>query len=137
MENLNAMKHLFRVAFLSCLAFSMLPIQLKAQTKITLFDGVVVAGYVDRGAYLNCTGPSVKFTKKPLSIAAGLLPSLRIKEDKVAPGATKNSIVTPNLGFGLTAVIHHFALQLPLYYNAKTAAKDGKWNLGAGLGYKF
>lgn len=116
---------------------AMLCSQAKAQTKASLFDGTLVAGYVDHGAYINCVGPNVKFTKKPVSISAGLLPSLRIKEDKVTPGATKNSLVTPNLGFGLTAVIHHLAIQLPFYYNTKTAAKNGEWNLGLGLGYKF
>lgn len=110
-------------AFLSCLAMAMLCSQAKAQTKASLFDGTLVAGYVDHGAYINCVGPNVKFTKKPLSISAGLLPSLRIKEDKVTPGATKNSLVTP--------------IQLPFYYNTKTAAKNGEWNLGLGLGYKF
>ncbi|WP_231729792.1 hypothetical protein [Pedobacter sp. Leaf176] len=125
------------VAFLSCLAISMLSFVVKAQTKATLFDGTIVAGYVDHGAYLNCVGPSIKFSKKPFSISAGLLPSLRIKEDKVPSGATKNSLLTPNLGFGLTAAFHHFAVQLPFYYNAKTAVKNGEWNVGAGLGYKF
>ncbi|WP_316797212.1 hypothetical protein [Pedobacter agri] len=124
-------------AFLSCLAIALLSFQVKAQAKLSLFDGTIVAGYIDKGAFINCAGPSVKFSKKPFSIAAGLLPSLRIKEDMVNPGATKNSLLTPNLGFGITAVFHHFAVQLPMYYNAKTAIKDGEWNLGAGLGYKF
>ncbi|MCX2474771.1 hypothetical protein OQZ33_10560 [Pedobacter sp. MC2016-05] len=125
------------VAFLSCPAIAMLSFQGKAQTKLALFDGIIVAGYVDKSAYINCVGPNIKFVKKPYSIAAGLLPSLRIKEDKVNPGAPKNSLLTPNLGFGLTAVFHHLAIQVPLYYNAKTAVKDGEWNVGAGIGYKF
>ncbi len=125
------------VAFLSCLAIAVLCIEANAQTKVNLFDGTLVAGYVDHGAYINCVGPNIKFSKKPFSISAGLLPSLRIKEDEVAPGATKNSLVTPNLGFGLTAVFHHFAVQLPFYYNTKTATRNGEWNVGAGLGYKF
>ena len=124
-------------AFLSCLAIAMLTLQAKAQTGLSLFDGTIVAGYVDKGAYLNCTGPGIKFTRKPFSIIAGLLPSLRIKEDKVTAGATKNSLLTPNLGFGLTAAFHHLAVQIPMYYNSKTAVKNGEWNLGAGLGYKF
>lgn len=125
------------VAFLSCLAIAMLSFKSNAQTKPTLFDGTIVLGYVDHGAYINCIGPSVKFNKKPYSLSVGLLPSLRIKEDKVAAGATKNAALTPSLGFGLTAAIRHLAIQLPFYYNAKTAAKDGKWNVGVGLGYKF
>ncbi|TKC10906.1 hypothetical protein FA048_06850 [Pedobacter polaris] len=109
----------------------------KAQTKAVLFDGILVAGYVDNGAFVNCAGPSIKFSKKPYTILVGMLPSIRIKEDKVATGASQNTLVTPNLGFGATAVFHHVALQVPFYYNAKTAAKDGKWNVGVGLGYKF
>lgn len=125
------------VALTGCLALTMLFFTTKAQTKAVLFDGILVAGYVDDGAFINCAGPSIKFTKKPYSVLMGMLPSLRIKEDKVAPGAKQNSLVTPNLGFGATAVFHHIALQVPFYYNAKTAAKDGKWNVGVGLGYKF
>jgi hypothetical protein len=115
--------------------------QVKAQSassiKPVLFDGVIVAGYVDQGAFINCAGPGFRFTKKPFSLMAGFLPSIRIKEDKVAPGATKNSAVTPSLGLGLTAAYKHLAFQLPVYYNGKTAIKNGKWNLGVGVGYKF
>jgi hypothetical protein len=107
------------------------------QTRATLFEGVIVAGYVDHGAYINCTGPAIKFSKKPISVLVGLLPSLRIKKDKVAAGAPKNSMLTPNLGFGITAIYKHLAVQVPLYYNAKTSSKDGKWNPGIGVGYKF
>lgn len=107
------------------------------QTKATLFEGVIVAGYVDHGAFINCTGPAIKFSKKPLSVLVGLLPSLRIKKDKVAAGAPQNSILTPNLGAGITAIYKHLAIQVPVYYNAKTSSKDGKWNPGIGIGYKF
>ncbi|WP_225874843.1 hypothetical protein [Pedobacter hiemivivus] len=107
------------------------------QTKATFFEGVIVAGYVDQGAYINCAGPAIKFSKKPLAILVGLLPSLRIKKDKVATGATQNSVITPNLGAGITATYKHLAIQVPVYYNAKTSTKDGKWNPGIGIGYKF
>lgn len=131
------MKRTQYVAFLSCLAISLSFFTSKAQTKAILFDGIIIAGYVDHGAYINCTGPAVKFSKKPYMLAAGLLPGLRIKEDKVAPGLSKNSLTTPSLGFGLTAAFKHLAVQIPLYYNAKTTAKNGEWNLGFGLGYKL
>lgn len=107
------------------------------KNKISLFDGIIAAGYVDKGAYVNCTGPSVKFTRKPLTLMLGLLPGLRIKEDKIAAGAPKNSVVTPSLGFGLTLAIGHLVVQTPFYYTSKTSSKDGKWNPGVGLGYRF
>lgn len=131
------MKNKVYASLLSCLALTMLSISAKSQTKAVLFDGSIVAGYVDHGAFVNFGGPSIRFTKKPYAISLGMLPSLRIKEDKVAPGAPKSSTFTPNLGFGVTASFHHLALQVPFYYNAKTALKSGKWNPGIGLGYKF
>jgi len=125
------------VALIGCLALTMLVSSAKSQTKASLFEGIVVSGYVDHGAFINCTGPCIKFNKKPYSVLLGLLPSLRVKKDNVPDGAAQNSVITPNLGVGLTAAFHHIALQLPLYYNNKTALKDGKWNAGIGLGYKF
>ncbi len=133
------MNHKNFVALMGFLTLTMLFFVAKAQTttKAVLFEGILVAGYVDHGAFINCTGPGIKFSKKPYTILVGMLPSLRFKEDKVAAGASQNALVTPNLGLGLTAVYKHIALQTPLYYNSKTATKDGKWNLGVGLGYKF
>lgn len=131
------MKTFYTATVLGCIVLTLLSFSVQSQTKAVLFEGIVVAGYVDHGAFINCAGPSIKFTKKPCVFLLGLLPSLRLKEDKVAAGATKNSLLTPNLGFGLTAVFDHLAVQVPLYYNAKTAVKNGKWNPGIGLGYKF
>lgn len=125
------------VAAIGCIALTLSFFSAQSQTKAVLFEGILVTGYIDHGAFINCTGPSIKFSKKPYTVLLGLLPSLRIKEDKVAAGATKNAALTPNLGFGLTAVFRHLAVQLPLYYNPKTATKNGEWNPGVGLGYKF
>lgn len=105
--------------------------------KPALWDGLVVAGYVDKGAFVNFGGPAVKFSKKPYSIALGMLPSLKIKEDRVAGGAGKNSVVTPSLGVGISLSYGHLALQVPFYYNTKTAAGNGRWVTGIGAGYKF
>jgi hypothetical protein len=102
----------------------------------TLFEGVVAVGYIDRGATINFTGPSIKLIHKPYMFMFGMLPSLKIKEDKTASGP-KNTTLIPSLGFGATAVYHHLALQIPFLYNAKTATKNGEWNVGVGLGYKF
>lgn len=132
MKSIAKLKSIVLVLFLMTFVFV-----LKAQeTKAILGEGIAVAGYVDDGAYVNFTGPAVKFTSKPVSVLIGLLPSLRIKEDKSESG-TKNSTLTPSLGFGLTGVYRHLALQVPLFYNPKTAAVDGKWNVGVGIGYKF
>lgn len=106
------------------------------KVKATWGEGVIVGGYVDEGAYLNFAGPALKFSGNSFSVLAGLLPSLRFKEDK-SEGDTKNSLVISALGFGLTGVYKHVAVQVPFFYNPKTAVSDGKWNVGIGLGYKF
>jgi len=104
---------------------------------LSLWDGMVVAGYVGHGGYANFGGPSIKWTLKPCSIALGLFPAVRIKEDKVAEGAKKNSAIMPSTGFGITSCFKHLVVQIPVFYDAKTASADGKWNLGVGIGYKF
>ncbi|RZM04607.1 MAG: hypothetical protein EOO88_55915 [Pedobacter sp.] len=130
-------KPYYFAAYLSFLTLVLCSFTAKSQTKGVAFDGVIVSGYVDQGAFINCIGPSVKINKKAYTVLLGLLPSMRIKADKVAAGATKNTALAPGLGFGVTAVHRHIALQLPFYYNPKTAAKNGKWHPGFGLGYKF
>jgi len=126
-----------------CVAFALTALHAKSQTtapsgiKPSLWDGFVVAGYVDDGAYVNFGGPSIKYTKKPVVLSLGMLPGLRIKEDKVPAGSTSNSTIMPSLGVGLTASYKHLAVQVPLYYTNKSAAKDGKWHPGVGIGYKF
>lgn len=101
------------------------------------WDGLAVVGYVNRGAFVNFGGPTVKLNKKPLSVGFGILPTMRIKTDQVAEGAKKNSIVTPTAGFGFTMVFKHVAIQVPFYYNAKSSTQNGAWNGGLGIGYKF
>lgn len=102
--------------------------------KVSAFDGVVVAGYVDQGAFLNFTGPNINMTYGDSKFILGMLPSLRFKEDNAT---VRNSFVTPNLGVGITYCYKHFAVQVPIYYNAKTATQHGKWHLGIGLGYRI
>ena len=104
---------------------------------LAAWDGMVIAGYVDKGAFVNFGGPCIKFSSKPYVITLGMLPSLRIKEDKVAAGAKKNSPVTPNVGAGVSFAYKHLALQVPVYYNGKSATADGRWNVGIGAGYRF
>lgn len=130
------MKQLF-VLFLS-LAIGYSALGQEKAVKGSLFEGIVVAGYADHGGYINCTGPSIKYTfASKSSILFGFMPSLKLREDKVDAGKPKNSLITPTLGLGLTAVFRHMAIQLPAFYNAKTSTSDGKWKLGIGMGYKF
>jgi hypothetical protein len=51
-----------------------------------------------------------------------VLPSLRFKEDQ---GATKNVLITPSLGFGLTYFYKQFAVQLPFYIMAILQQQTG------------
>lgn len=106
-----------------------------SKVKAAFFNGVTVAGYVDHGAFINFTGPNISITHQDIKFILGMLPSLRIKEDQSS--GTKNNIITPNLGIGLTAVYRKIALQIPVYYNSKTAVENGAWKLGMGLGYFF
>ncbi|WDF48513.1 hypothetical protein PQ459_08540 [Chryseobacterium sp. KACC 21268] len=122
----------FAVLFISILNFAQ---ENNSKVNVSFFDGIAVAGYVDNGAFLNFTGPNVNFTHNQTKVMLGMLPSIRIKEDK--SGTTKNSIVTPNLGMGITVAYKKLALQIPLYYNAKSTTENGKWKVGIGLGYRF
>ena len=107
------------------------------RVSLTAWDGMAVAGYVNKGGFVNFGGPTVRFIRKPISAGFGILPTMRIKEETVAKGASKNSAIMPTAGFGFTFVYKHVALQVPFYYNPKTATTNGKWNPGVGLGYKF
>lgn len=107
------------------------------KTSVVGWEGMAVAGYVNQGGFVNFGGPTVKLIKKPFSFGFGILPTMRIKEDNVAKGSPRNCAITPTAGFGFTLVFKHLVLQVPFYYNAKTATRDGKWNPGFGIGYKF
>ncbi|MDR2235670.1 MAG: hypothetical protein LBE92_06070 [Chryseobacterium sp.] len=128
------MKHLLYAAgiLISGLCFSQGTDQ---KIKASFFDGTAVAGYADGGAFINFTGPNISLTRKSLKFIAGMLPSVRIKEDR-SPG-TKNSAIMPTLGAGLTIVYQKIALQIPVYYNSKTAEQNGRWKAGVGVGYSF
>jgi hypothetical protein len=106
----------------------------KPVIKFNPFDGTILAGYVDNGAFLNFTGPNISFMHKNSKIILGMLPSLRYKEDN---GIFKNAPITPNLGIGVTYCYKMIAFQVPLYYNAKTAVANGRWNIGIGIGVRL
>src|SRR3989338_3737982 len=101
---------------------------------ISVFDGVVIVGYIDNGGFLNFTGPNINLVNKNSKFILGMLQSLRFKEDN---GTPKNSFITPNLGIGFTYCYKLFAVQIPLYYNAKTATANGNWQIGFGLGLRL
>ena len=107
------------------------------KVSISAWEGMAIAGYVNKGAFVNFGGPTVRFIKKPVSAGFGILPTMRIKEEKVAKDSPRNSAIMPTAGFGFTFVYRHLALQVPFYYNPKTATSSGKWNPGVGIGYKF
>lgn len=125
----------FIFALTSQISFTQLQNQLPiAEKYIIPFTGIFVSGYVDNGAFLNFTGPNLSFSKGKSQLLVGMLPSLRIKQDS---GTTKNSLITPTLGFGITYCYRAFAFQIPCYYNPKTSIKNGEWNIGIGLGLKL
>jgi len=104
------------------------------KVKLALYDGIFVGGYVDNGAFFNFTGPNINAKYKNSKFILGMLPSLRFKEDK---GTTKNAFITPNLGVGFTYSYKMLAIQMPLYYNAKTATDNGRWHIGLGIGLRL
>lgn len=110
------------------------PATKESKVAFGFFEGTVAAGYVDKGGFLNFTGPNVSLTSGKSKLLLGMLPSLRFKEDK---SQVKNSFIMPTLGMGLTYSYKKLALQIPLYYNAKTSTVDGKWNMGIGVGIKL
>jgi hypothetical protein len=113
---------------------SVLSINAQQKTQTQIFDGIVAAGYVDNGAYLNFTGPNISWQKGQSKVLLGMLPSLRYKVDQ---GATVNARIYPALGAGLTYSYQRFVFQVPLYYNPKTASTNGNWQIGCGLGIKL
>ena len=106
----------------------------KIEVSKLIFSGTFMGGYVDNGAYLNFTGPGLKLQKGNSDLMIGVLPSLRFKEDK---GITKNSFITPSLGFGITYTFKSLAIQIPFYYTSKTTIENGKWKMGIGIGLKI
>ncbi|MEN9371134.1 MAG: hypothetical protein RLZZ64_209 [Bacteroidota bacterium] len=126
-----------RIAYLCLIMMFIISSSLYAQVdkvKPVIFDGVIHAGYVNNGGYINFSGPSLSIAHKNSKFMFGMLPSLRFKQDK---GVTKNATVFPTLGFGLTYGYKFLSFQLPLYYNPKTTTSNGSWHLGFGIGYRI
>ncbi len=90
---------LFITATVVSMLISILTIAQDRELNVALYDGFIVGGYVDEGAYLNFTGPNINLRNNNSKFVLGMLPSLRFKEDR---GIPKNAFVTPTLGGGLT-----------------------------------
>ena len=103
----------------------------KTEVSTLIFSGTIVSGYANTGGYINFTGPGAKLQKGSSDLMIGVLPTLRFKKDS---GITKNSLITPSLGVGITYTYKFIAIQIPFYYNSKTAILDGRWNMGIGVG---
>ncbi len=130
MQNLK-IKVLF---FVLILGFTKSTIAQDTKIGSTFFDGIIHVGYVDNGGFINFSGPSLSATYGQSKLALSMLPSLRYKVDKSSP---KNPSIFPSLGFGLSYNHKLCSVQLPLYYNPKTANKNGSWHPGLGLGFKI
>lgn len=105
-----------------------------SKVRVSAFDGVLAAGFVDGGGFTNFTGPNINMTYGHHKYILSALPSLRYKRDRSEP---RNAFVTPNLGIGFTYSYKLFAIQIPLYYNPKTATENGEWHVGIGLGLRL
>ncbi len=125
------MKSLPFAAVLLRLIFASKHNLLQAQVQASLYEGMVIGGYVDQGGYLNFTGPNIHLTRGHSVYVLGMLPSLRFREDE---GSPRNAFVTPNLGIGFSYSYKLLAIQMPFYYNPKTATENGRWHVGLGLG---
>ncbi|MCS6967759.1 MAG: hypothetical protein RMJ44_00460 [Cytophagales bacterium] len=99
-----------------------------------VYEGIFIIGYVNRGAFLNFTGPNINFTKGNSKYILGMLPSLRVRQEDQTP---RNALVIPSLGAGFTYTYKAFALQVALYYNARTATTNGSWHVGMGIGLRL
>lgn len=137
---MNQTKRRFLAIILSCSLLTTTPLvrgQSTSTPHISLWEGMLVTGYVGKGAYINCGGPSVKWTLQPFSLSIGLFPAVRIKKDNSLSGTTKNAAIMPSTGVGITSSFKHLVLQIPLFYDSKTVTNNGKWHAGIGVGYKF
>lgn len=123
-----------KIIFILLSIYSTLTFTQEKKVKFAMYDGVFMGGYVDNGAFLNFTGPNINATFNNSKFMLSMLPSLRFKEDTETP---KNAFITPNLGVGFTYSYKMWAIQIPFYYNAKTAIENGRWNIGLGIGLRL
>lgn len=120
-------------AGLLLLATPLLPAQ-PAPVVSSLWEGTLVAGYVHRGGFLNAVGPNIQWQQGPWRLQLGMLPSLRIQREE---GTPRQALLTPALGVGLTLSYRAAVLQIPFYYQNKSAVHNGQWHPGIGLGWRL
>jgi hypothetical protein len=128
------MLHVIGYLFIFVFIQSSICLGQESKINVSAYDGVVIVGYVDNGGFSNFTGPNINFVYKQSKFIVGALPSLRYKQDNSTP---QNAFVTPNLGIGFTYCYKFIAVQMPLYYNAKTVTQNGNWHTGFGLGLRL
>jgi hypothetical protein len=63
-----------KTTLLLLLFASALNVNGQQKTATQIFDGIVTAGYVDNGAYLNFTGPNISWQKGQSKVLLGMLP---------------------------------------------------------------
>jgi hypothetical protein len=107
------------------------------KVSLSAWDGMAVGGYVNKGGFVNFGGPTVRFIRKPVAAGIWYSPYNANQRRKRDQRCSKELCNYATAGFGFTFVYKHLALQVPFYYNPKTATSNGKWNPGLGLGYKF
>jgi hypothetical protein len=106
----------------------------RGKVRAAAYDGILAGGFVDGGGFTNFTGPNINMSYGHSKYILSALPSLRYKKDNSEP---RNAFVTPNLGIGFTYSYKLFAIQIPLFYNPKTATENGSWHVGIGLGMRL
>lgn len=125
---------IFFLAFTQAFPQSLEGNEAMPKTHFSTFDGVFVEGYIDGGGFTNFTGPNINMTYGHHKYILSALPSLRYKQDQSEPS---NAFVTPTLGIGFTYSYKIWAVQIPLYYNVKTATQNGQWHVGWGVGLRL
>lgn len=67
------------VYLIICIPNSIFYIQ-ELKVKISVYDGIVILGYVDNGGLSNFTGPNINLVHNNSKFIIGALPSLRYKK---------------------------------------------------------
>ncbi|MFN3951033.1 MAG: hypothetical protein ACK4KT_01370 [Thermaurantimonas sp.] len=105
------------------------------RSSASIYDGIAVVGVLPNGGFLNFTGPNVNIDFGRERIVIGMLPSLRYVRDDNGP--TRNALIVPNLGTGITYTKDWAAAQCAFYYDNKNDTQNGRWRIGFGVGVRL